>query len=189
MFLRKFVRDPGNVASVWPSSRRLASAMVRGIELPPHAVVIELGPGTGPFTDVIAELWLARGDVRYLGIDRDPEFVALLRARHPRLDFAHASAFDLPQLLSERRIDRVDAVLCGLPLVSMPTADVDQLLHTVRQRLRPGGAFRTFSYVHTMANPASWSLRRRMRAIFPRFTVRGPVLRNVPPALVFAGDA
>jgi hypothetical protein len=63
---------------------------------------------------------------------------------------------------------------------------VARLLAVVHDALRPGGTFRTFSYVHTMANPASWRLRRVLRRTFAASAVRGPVRRSVPPALVFA---
>ena len=185
-FLRKFLRDPKEVASVWPSSRYLARAMVAGIELLPGESIVELGPGTGPFTDAIAQKLASVQGASYLGIDRDPEFVAHLRQRHPRLEFVQADAFALPELLAARPQLRVRAVLSGLPLVAMPKPQVTALAEFVRDLLPPGGHFRTFSYLHTVVNPASWWLRRLLREHFAGFTVAGPVWRNVPPALVFA---
>jgi phospholipid N-methyltransferase len=123
----------------------------------------------------------------YLGVDRDPEFVALLRARFPGLEFAVGDVAQLADLLAARPSLRPSAFVCGLPLVAMPAPVVDALLGTAAARLPAGGVFRTFSYVHTMLNPASWRLRRRMRATFREFAVRGPVVRNAPPALVFEG--
>lgn len=185
-FLRKFLREPASVASFWPSSRHLAAAMLRDLAIPDGGAVLEFGPGTGAFTDVIAaRLGPGHG---YLGIDRDPDFVALLQRRHPRLEFVQADVFALPELLAARPQLAPAAVVCGLPLVAMPKQPVDRLLATVCELLPAGGSFRTFSYVHTMANPSSWSLRHRMQRIFPRFAVHGPVWRNFLPALVFAGS-
>lgn len=184
-FLRKFLRSPRSVASLWPSSRYLARAMVRGLELPPGMAVIELGPGTGPFTDALAHHLGPRGD--YLGIDRDPEFIELLRGRHPRFDFVQADVFDLGRLLDERPHLAPFAVLSGLPLVLMPRPAVLGLLETVRDRLPPTGVFRTFSYVQSLASPNAWWLRRSMKSLFPHFKVYGPVWRNVMPAFVLEG--
>lgn len=186
-FLRKFLRDPKQVASVWPSSHWLAAALVRDIVVPEGGAILEFGPGTGPVTRAIDDLLRGQRFAHYLGIERDPEFVALLRKRFPDFEFCNADVASLGKLLEGRHdIDPVAAV-CGLPLVSMPVDVVDDLLRTVADLLPNGGVFRTFSYVHTMMNPASWSLRRRMRAIFRRFRVHGPVIRNMPPALVFEG--
>lgn len=186
-FLRKFLREPGRVASLWPSSHWLAAAMVDGLEVPAGGTVLEFGPGTGPVTQALDDRLRGLGRRACLGIERDAEFVALLRQRFPHFEFCHADVASLATLLAERPRLEVAAVVCGLPLVSMPIDVVDPLLRTVASRLPVGGVFRTFSYVHTMLNPASWALRRRMRRIFRRFTVRGPIIRNVPPALIFEG--
>ena len=159
--------------------------MLRDLDVEPGQAVLEFGPGTGPFTQAIDERF-GEG-IDYLGIERDPEFAELLRQRFPRREICTADVADLDALLAQRTRLRPAAVVCGLPLVSMPEDVVDALLRQVAQRLPAGGSFRTFSYVHTMVNPASWSLRRRMREIFTDFTVRGPVWRNAPPALIFEG--
>lgn len=186
-FLRKFLRAPGQVASFWPSSRWLARAMVRDLTLQPGQAVLEFGPGTGPFTRAILERLRGYAGTHYLGIERDAEFAQLLRERHPGAEVCTADVADLTRILAERPSLRPAAVICGLPLVSMPVPVVDDVLRQVAALLPPGGMFRTFSYVHTMLNPASWSLRRRMRTIFRSFAVRGPCWRNAPPALVFEG--
>lgn len=186
-FLGKFLRSPREVASLWPSSRWLARAMVRDLDLGPGEAVLEFGPGTGPFTRAIHDAMRGRVDVAYLGIERDPEFAHLLRERFPGIDVCTGDVADLEAMLAQRPHLRPGAVVCGLPLVAMDPPMVDGLLRTIATRLPRGGFFRTFSYLHTMANPASWSLRRRMRGIFREFAVHGPCLRNLPPALIFEG--
>ena len=185
LFLRKFLRDPGGVASVWPSSRHLARAMLAGVRLRAGDAVVELGPGTGPFTDRIVSLLGEAEHTAYLGVDLDEEFVSLLQRRHPGIEFVVADAGRLGELLAARPQLRPVAFVSGLPLVSMDRDLVQGLLRTVHDALPKGGVFRTFSYAHTMVNPASWWLRGLLRAMFAEFRVRGPVWRNVPPALVF----
>lgn len=184
-FFRKFLREPAEVASVWPSSRTMAREMLRGVRLEAGEAVVELGPGTGPFTEQVVRLLGEAGGGGYLGIDRDPEFLAVVRARFPQLEFVQADAGDMRQLVAARPHLRVKAVISGLPLVAMPKPTVLTMLHAVRVLLPAGGTFRTFSYAHTVVNPASWWLRRQLRDVFPEFVVRGPIVRNVPPALVF----
>jgi phosphatidylethanolamine/phosphatidyl-N-methylethanolamine N-methyltransferase len=184
-FLRKFLRSPLTVSSLWPSSRYLAAAMVQDLHLGDTGAIVELGPGTGSFTRAIEPLLGPRN--HYLGIDHDPEFVALLRRTHAPLEFIEADICDLQRLLDERPHLDLRAVLSGLPLVAMPHKTVEELLELVRDRLAPGGTFRTFTYVQTLASPQSWWLRASVRRVFPRFAVRGPIWRNVTPALVFEG--
>ena len=160
--------------------------MLAGLAPRAGEAIVELGPGTGPFTDRIVERLQQVPGSGYLGIDRDPDFVGFLRERHPQLEFVLADAGTLGEQLRARPALRPVAVVSGLPLVAMPPAVVDALLDAVQAALPPGGQFRTFSYLHTMANPASWRLRRLLRARFRSFEVRGPVLCNLPPAWVFA---
>ena len=185
-FLRKFLRDSKNVASVWPSSRTMARAMLRGVELQPGEAIVELGPGTGAFTEEIVRCMHGVDGARYLAIERDRDFLDVLTRRFPALEVVQADAAELGTLLTPRGL-RVRAVVSGLPLVAMPEPVVDGMLATIRDALLPGGSFRTFSYAHTVVNPRQWSLRRRMRETFPRFVARGPIVRNVPPAFVFEG--
>jgi phosphatidylethanolamine/phosphatidyl-N-methylethanolamine N-methyltransferase len=184
-FLRKFLRDPKDVASIWPSSRWLARAMLRGVEVPPRHAVVELGPGTGAFTAPIVEMLARTPGGSYLGIERDAEFCALLRRRFPDREFVWACASTLAAQLAARPDLRLAAVISGLPLVAMPKPMVAELVRAAHAALAPGGWFCTFSYQHSMLNPAQWWLRRLLRSTFGRLEVR-PVLRNVPPALAFA---
>ena len=43
-FIGQFVRHPGRVAAIAPSSQRLASAMLEGIALAPGDAIVEYGP-------------------------------------------------------------------------------------------------------------------------------------------------
>jgi len=184
-FFRKFLKDHHNVASIWPSSQILARAMLRGLELRPGDTVVEYGPGTGSFTQAL--LSTAPKDIRFLAIERDPDFRDLLARRFPEHTFVQGLVQDVDKILEEKGFDPPKVVLSGLPLISFPRRDVDRILLQTQRLLAPGGSFRTFSYTHSMANPRQWSLRSRMARIFARYNASRPVWRNAPPALVLTG--
>jgi SAM-dependent methyltransferase len=69
-FITRFASAPTNIGAVFPSSRDLAEAMLHGIELQPGDVVVEYGPGTGAFTELLLER-LPEG-AEYLGIETAP---------------------------------------------------------------------------------------------------------------------
>jgi phospholipid N-methyltransferase len=183
-FFRKFLREPGPVAAVWPSSRWLARAMVRGLDLRSGDVVLEFGPGTGSFTAALAPL--AATGVRYLGVERDADFHRHLRARFPCLSFQRGTIgeLDLEALLAGLGLGNVAAIVSGLPFASMPSPSVHAILATSRRVLRDGGSFRTFSYVHSLPTPGLWRLREELRRHFGTVRTHRPVLRNLPPAYV-----
>ena len=54
-FLKVFIKQPKVNASITPSSKRAARAMIKDIDLSKMKFVVELGPGTGVFTDILAK--------------------------------------------------------------------------------------------------------------------------------------
>ena len=71
-FIARFATEGTKVGALFPSSRALAEMMLEGIEFKDGDIIVEYGPGTGAFTELILER-LPKG-ARYLGIERDPHF-------------------------------------------------------------------------------------------------------------------
>lgn len=181
-FLGAFLRHPRRVGAVLPSSRHLARALTQRLPVRSGDLVLEYGPGTGPMTAVL-DAGLPAG-VRYLGIERDPGFHALLQQRYPRLEFHLGSVEDVVAILRGRGLPQPRVILSGLPFASLPPQVAERIVQGVLQVLPPDGEFRTFQYVHAYHLRAAQRFRRQMAALLPGFQRWGPVLRNVPPAWV-----
>ena len=93
-FAREFLRNWKDTGAILPSSAGLARLIVNAAEVSKAKHVLELGPGTGPFTATI-QAALSPG-ARYLGVELNPTFVATLRRQFPKLDFAEAAELILP---------------------------------------------------------------------------------------------
>jgi phospholipid N-methyltransferase len=172
LFLGKFLRHGRQIASFIPSSVWLSRAVIRGLDLARASVIVELGAGTGPIT---AELLRAAPPTcRCIIIERDHDFCVRLRERFPRAEILEADAADLDTILRERGIDRIDHVLCGLPLPSFPAPVRDRVLESVISHLVPDGQFRQLTHM-------PWVYRRLYRRYFEEVRFR-LVLRNFPPA-------
>lgn len=157
--------------------------MVAPIDFAKSPTIVEFGPGTGAFTRVIAHR--LRPSVRYLGIELSAAFCARLGAAFPDLTFANGSVADLTAILAEHGIDRVDAIVCGLPWASLPIALQESVFGEIERALVPGGVFMTFAYLHGLALPGAWALRARLRRTFVEVTHSPVVWANVPPAFVY----
>jgi len=196
LFFARFLRDPRSIASVAPSSRRLAAAMVALVDQRHPAgapersdaerpiTIVELGPGTGAFTRLIAER--LRPADRFLGVELDPVFANGLRLEWPHLDFACASAESLRALVDERQIGLVDHIVSGLPFATLRTETTLQILDAVADVLRPQGTFTTFHYVHSYGMPLAVEFRQRMNALMGTAPSVRVVRRNFPPALTLS---
>jgi phospholipid N-methyltransferase len=134
----------------------------------------------------MADLVRRSPGARYLGIERDPEFTGLLQQRFPGLVFVCADARDVASICRDVGCDRMRAVVSGLPFVRMRPADVTALLERTHALLGPDGIFRNFTYAHTLVTPGSVRLRRELKRIFDDYELRGPILRNLPPAVVMS---
>ncbi|WP_420963745.1 class I SAM-dependent methyltransferase [Brucella sp. IR073] len=145
--------------------------------LPGRGPVIELGPGTGVFTRTM----LGRGvDERDLTlIEFDPDFAALLRKRFPSARIINMDAADLTrEALYEG--PQAQAVVSGLPLLSMPPRKVIAILRGSFYYLKRGGAFYQFTYGPRCPIP---------RPVLDRLGLKarriGGTFFNVPPAAVY----
>jgi phospholipid N-methyltransferase len=181
-FFGAFLRSPGSVGAVLPSSRYLSRALVGRLDLAVGDLIVEYGPGTGPATAVIHEL-LPPG-ARYLGIELEPRFHALLAQRFHGLQFHLGSAADVLAVLRDRRLPLPKRIVSGLPFATLPSKVQDAVVDGICKCLEHGGDFRTFQYVHAYGMKAARRFRALMSERFDHFERIGPIVRNVPPAFV-----
>nr|WP_308187782.1 methyltransferase domain-containing protein [Pseudonocardia abyssalis] len=182
-FLSAFLRRPGTMGAVAPSSARLAGVLSSVVPRAGEPVVVELGPGTGAVSAVIAERLPAGG--RHLAVELDPDMVAYLRRTRPGLEVVPGDARELGKLLAEHGVDHVDAIVCGLPWALFDDAVQTDVLREIGRAIGDTGAFTTFAYVQGMAMPAAQRFRARLRGAFEEVLVSSTVWRNVPPAFVY----
>ncbi len=186
-FLRRFLRNPRLVASVAPSSRRLAIEVLRGVDLAAGDLVLEYGPGTGPFTREIARRIRSGESLRYLGIERDPGLCNYLADRFPELEFVCDDVLRVEEIVAERALGPAKAVVSAVPLILMDAPEIRQILTATRALLSHDGTFRTISYLHSYPRRGARTLRGEMQATFAAYSVERPVWWNLPPALVLSG--
>lgn len=144
-FFRGFLRSPGQVGSVIPSSRFLEERLVRTANLAEARCVVELGPGTGGTTRALLQAMPA--DSRLLTIELDPRFSELLEAIGDKRLVPHTgSATDLAAILQQYDLPAPDAVISGIPFSTMPKEIGQSIIRAVRDSLAPGGIFLAYQF-------------------------------------------
>jgi phosphatidylethanolamine/phosphatidyl-N-methylethanolamine N-methyltransferase len=186
-FLRRFLRRPKHVASVWPSSRYLAQQMFRDLDLKTGDLVLEYGPGTGAFTVEVERLRRIGIGLRYFGVEKDPGMYDFLVHRFPDLDFVLGDAADIVEICAANDLPPAAAVISGLPLMFIDRSTLLGIFTGTSACLRADGVFRTFSYAHSYPTRVAGELRDLMSLCFEEYHISAPVLRNLPPALVLSG--
>lgn len=192
-FLGRFVRHPATVGAIVPSTAQLAAAMIaplleaagrRAVGEDTHTApitVVELGPGTGAFTRAIVQRLTAND--RFLAVELELEFCALLQRRWPPLDAVCASAESLTDLLADRRWGPVDHIVSGLPFATLPTQTTRRIVDAIGRSLRLGGTFTTFHYAHSFGVPRAAAFRREICRVLQSSPSAKFIAWNLPPAL------
>lgn len=153
-FLQGFLANPGDVASVIPSSRFLRRRLRSLSCIQAADAVVELGPGTGSTTQAL--LGGMRRQSRLLCIELVPEFAAhLRRISDDRMNVVAGSALDLQGHLQKYDMPAPDVIVSGIPFSTMPPDDGEQLVERIHAALAPGGRFIAYQvrdHVSQLAN-------------------------------------
>lgn len=173
LFASNFVKHPGLLGSLIPSSRHLIERLLRPVDWSRAKHIVEYGPGVGTITKkLLAQM---APDARLLAMELNPDFVDYLRreVEDPRLEVVKMSAADLGQALQEREWGGVDYAISGIPFSTMPSAIRDNVLRQTREYLQPSGEF----LVYQFSDRVYPYLEQTFDAV-----ERGFVLRNFLPA-------
>jgi phospholipid N-methyltransferase len=179
-FFRQWLKNPLGVAAISPSSPQLARQMMS--ELPRGATrVIELGGGTGVFTQALLDHGIAPADL--LVLELNEELHQHLQKHFPDVQIACADARDLADLAQARGFGPeapADAIISGLGLLSMPKATQQAILAAAFDCLQPQGRFIQFTY-----GPANPVAKEVVEALDLNARRGSFTWWNVPPATVY----
>jgi phosphatidylethanolamine/phosphatidyl-N-methylethanolamine N-methyltransferase len=175
-FLGQAATNFRQTGAIAPSSKRLARELAAAVgDVPPGAVIIELGPGSGCVTEALLR---RHPGARILAVENNPSFARRLSERLPRAHVVEGCASALSAHLSTHGLARAEvaAVVSGLPLLSLPPDLVERICAAVREILLPGRRFVQFTY-------SARAFRRLHPVGFHQERLRR-VWLNVPPAVV-----
>lgn len=195
-FVRQAIKDIHHTGSVWPSSTALAKVMTRSVRRTagPRRI-LEVGPGTGPFTKHILAA-LDSGD-EFDIVEINPDFCRkiekdlLAKFRSTRRGVTvrlHCAPIEEAPLHG-----RFHQIVCGLPFNNFPPALARSILRQLLKRLEPEGELVYFEYAGVRAmkspfvKPASRRGLRSIDAMGKRLRRKHSgrrefVLGNLPPA-------
>lgn len=173
-FFRSFLTHPRQVGAVLPTSRRAVRDMLDMANFAQARCVVELGAGTGVYTEEI--LKRLRPDAWFLAFEIDPDLATTLSERFEdrRLWVIKDSAENIEGYLDGAK---VDVLVSGLPFTSLPEPVKQNIFSQITRVLAPGGVMVAIQY--------SAMVKRDLERIFASVRRRISPL-NVPPAFLFA---
>lgn len=159
-----------------PSGRALASLITREIDWA-SGKVLELGPGTGIFTDHLVTRGVNQSDLTL--VEQNPGFARLLKKRFPRATILEIDAATLG-LIRPPQGDLFGAAVCGLGLRNMPVGQIEAIIRSGFSRMLPDAALYLFTYGRRCSVPVE--VLEKLGLVAERF---GTALLNLPPASVY----
>jgi phospholipid N-methyltransferase len=192
LFFSQALRSLSVTASLFPSSRFLASALLRGIDFGDARVIVELGVGTGAITREI--LRRLKPDAVLLGLDLNPAFVNHVRrtTHDSRLIPVLGHAEELGTLLRRYGIAGADAIVSSLGLTSMRSSQRSAIMTQAAAHLNRDGVLTQYQYWHATGERnwvSSLGLPRFQEKEFLKGHFRQVaserVIWNLPPACVY----
>jgi len=198
-FLAESRRNFHTTGALLPSGKSLAFEVTKHLAIPHRnpLKILEVGPGTGPVTRIIAKRMI-KGDTLD-AVEINPAFArAMAELVANDADFtAHRSRIQVIEadLVTLPGNEEYDAIICGLPFNNFDSELVGQMFNSMEGLLKPGGRLSYFEYwaIQTLKLPFVGSkTRQRLRGIGRltgeiRKRMGGStrlILANFPPALV-----
>ena len=175
VFLKEFLRNPRQVASIVPSSRFIEQGIVELAEVRSAHTIVDLGAGTGGTTRAILKAMPPYAEL--LSIEINQRFCGLLRRIEDKRLIAHCgSAHELQKTLSLYGLPAPDVVISGIPFSTMSRQAGARILEAIFSVLVPGGRF--------VAYQISKQVEEMSRPLFgPAYVV--VELLNIPPLRLY----
>ncbi|WP_163101163.1 class I SAM-dependent methyltransferase [Peribacillus alkalitolerans] len=176
-FINLFLTKPKQTGAILPSSKYLANRMVEHIDFKHSDCIVEYGPGTGIFTDLL--LGYRHPLTTLVIIENDEDFYLFLKQKYKNeenLFIIHGLAEDASYHLERLGIQSVNYVISGLPFANLPPNKSEEIMASTLSILEEtSGTFITFQY--------SLCKLPLFKRFFPSIDIK-KVRRNIPPANV-----
>ena len=125
--------------------------MFDGIEWNQLEYVIELGPGTGRFTEELHQNLPTHCKV--LVLELNSTFIPKLQERYgKRFEIIEGSADEFESLVAERGWPRIDLIVSGLPF-TLPEPVKTNLFEAILRQTKKNTRYRWFTYFPRMMEP------------------------------------
>ncbi|MCK0130926.1 methyltransferase domain-containing protein [Flavobacteriaceae bacterium F08102] len=175
VFFKEAIKNIKTSGTITPSSKYLATKMLKSIDFKQANVIVEYGAGNGIFTRKL--LKKLNKDAILLCFEINEEFYKHLKTiKDDRLFVYQESCEHIKQICQQHDIKEVDCIVSSLPLTNIPNQISQKILSESFDILKKEGTFIQYQY--------SLSYHKKLKKIYPKVTLNFEV-RNVPPAFIY----
>ncbi len=153
LFFRHWLRHPLEIGAFLPSSAAVGRAMAKAVAFDRPGMILELGGGTGPVTASLLEAGCP--PERLIVVEREAALAAMLRRRFERLQIVEGDACAIAEILAERGVTRLAAIVSSLPIKWFPIASQRAVIAPCLALAGEGGSF--IQLTNALVSPVAMS--------------------------------
>lgn len=139
-FLLSGLKRHREVGSVIPSSRWAVHSVCKKVKGKMRQVVVEFGPGTGPYSRGLLKEGVLTPDSKLILVDTNEEYIGYLRknlGHDPRVTIVHDTAENVRSILRDAGEEKANLILSGLPYSYLDETTRDSIVYESAQSIGP----------------------------------------------------
>ena len=172
-FVRQFFKNKKMVGAITPSTKFLGKKMLKNIDFNSSKLLIELGPGTGVFTDLIIEQMAKDAQLYVFEVNKNFYANLVDKINDPRVKILNDSAENIEKYINKE----VDVIISSLPLMVFSNELRENVITTSYKSLKKDGIYLQFQY--TLQSKKI--LQKTYDKVDVSFTIK-----NIPPAFIYS---
>ena len=177
-WLKNYVRYPLQLGAILPTSSSACRLMAKGISSSETNLVLELGAGTGTVTQALIRKGVLEQNLVLVEINR--EFCNILESKYPKAKIVCEDVLSFFQDSDRFAETKFDAIISGLPLLSIGRAQRELICDLCIKSLSDRGHFVQITYFLRCSFPGSIVRKYNLKA-----KLYGLTFFNFPPAFVW----
>lgn len=176
LFVKKSFSKFKTIGSFFPSSKYLTLKMLEPVKMFPKICIVELGAGSGAFTEVLLSKLPDDGKLFVFEIDKQLCDFLNKEIRDKRVKIICDNAINIKNNLAQEGHQDADYIISGLPLGNMSPKVQKTILESIKCVMKKESVFIQFQYFLV-----SWFLLKK----FFSAKIVTYELRNFPPAFIY----
>lgn len=180
IFFRRWLRNPARLGAVLPSSKSLSMAMANHVmtkqQQKSGQYVVEIGAGTGRFTEALVEMGFPQEKIICVEIEKD--LYEYMKKRFPDMLIVWGNAEHLDHIIPKSIHHNISCVVSGIPMVSIPPEVQKNIVESCFKIMGPEGC--VFQFTYSLFSPITQKgLKVKGQRINRTFW-------NIPPASIWS---
>lgn len=144
LFFKRFLKNPRQLGTLAPISKKLAHKAALCIPTPSKAKIVDFGAGTGPEIQAFLDMGVKAENI--IAIELDPELARHLKNKYPQIKVIEGDASLAHTLIPKAWHGQVDVVFSAIPFAYIPQSVRENITEAAFSILHPKGRFLHLTY-------------------------------------------